>query len=506
MWIVLLTLLVPFVGITLLVTDASRQTALPFQSRRLWFYAVRGLSVFCLVLAAGLVVTTLVVATDESQPWLLLMPLLGGLGWIVGATGYLGLRVPRSWPDENEDWDDPAVIERCTPHSLLDHPPTARLRSGAWVMVLYPLLFLIPILGFFGIALFFIGTVTLTTIVHVQRGFQSQLLWLLAIALRHRLPLSPELRQLGIRRGVSLRKRLNEAADNLRGGDPLWLVLERARLLPAAAVSAIRVAEGGGRLEETVRRLAVNSTDRLKVFNLSGLSDVLTQFIVTLTAMATITGGMMYFIIPKLKEIFEGFDVELPGPTQALTSSSDYVINRGFTPIIFWIGLVIAGLVWMLLRHIVGWSSLSVPLLMHFYPRRDAPEILRVLAGLIRDQAALPEKLRELSHRRGRPDLGARYHRMGDRLMAGESLSVALSNEGVLNPSQTEAVAAAERGGHLEFVLFAMADALEQREFRQSSTWAELVKPVSTLVCAALVAFFVIAFFLPLVKLIKELS
>lgn len=506
MWIVLLTLLIPLVGIALLVTDAWRQTALPFHTRQVWTHAVRGASVLNLVLALGLVVTSLIVATDETQPWLLLLPLLGLLAFIVGGTGYLGLRVPRSWPADNEDWDDPAVIERCTPHSLLDHPTNARLRSGAWVMVLYPLLFLVPILGMFSIVIFLISVVSLTTVVHIRRGFQSQLLWLLAIALRHQLPLAPELRQLGIRRGVSVRMRLNEAAHNLESGDPLWLVLERGRLLPAAAVSAIRVAEGSGRLEETVRRLAINSTDRLKVFSISGLSDILTQFIVTLTAMVVITGFLMYFIVPKFKEIFDGFDAELPGPTQALTNSSDYLIHQGFTPVLFWVGLALVSLVWMLLRHIVGWNSLSVPILMHFHPRRDAPEILRVLAGLIRDQAALPEKLKELSHRRGRPDLGARYHRIGDWLIAGESLSQALFHEGVLSPAQTEAVAAAERGGHLEFVLFAMADAAEQREFRQSSTWAELFKPLSTLVCAALVAFFVIAFFLPLVKLLKELS
>lgn len=506
MWILLLTLLVPFVGVVLLVTDAWRQCALPFHTRSLWTHAVRGLSLFCLVIASGLVASTLVLAFEDTQPTLLLLPLLGLLALIVGGTGYLGLRVPRSWPRDDEDWDDPGVIERCTPHSLLDHPTVARLRSGAWVMVLYPLLFLVPILGLFGIGIFLISVVSLTTVVHVRRGFESQLLWLLAIALRHQLPLSPELRQLGIRRGVSVRMRLDEAANHLESGDPLWLVLERARLLPSAVVSAIRLAEGSGRLEETVRRLAINSTERLRVFNMSGLTDVLTQFTVTLTAMAAITTFLMYFIVPKLKYIFDGFDLELPGPTQALTNSSDYLVNRGFTPIFFWVGLAIVSLVWMLLRHVVGWSSLSIPILMHFHPRRDAPEILRVLAGLIRNQAALPEKLQELAQRRGRPDLGARYHRMGDRLAAGESLSQTLSNEGVLSPAQTEAVAAAERAGHLEFVLFAMADALEKREFRQSSTWAELFKPVSTLICAALVGFIVIAFFLPLIKMLKELS
>lgn len=506
MWIVLLTLLVPFVGVALLVTDAWRQTALPFRSRSTWTLCLKGLSGLCMALALGLIVATFTVAVDEPRQLLLVLPLLGSLALIVAYAGYKGWQVPRSWPREEEDWDDPTVIERCTPRSLLDHPTAACLRSGAWGMVLYPLLFVIPILGTLGIGMLIIALVSITSVVHARRGFQSQLLWLLAIAVRNELPLPDELRQLGIRRGVKLRLKLNEAARHLEDGDPLWLVLDRTQLLPPAAVSAIRVAEGGGRLEETLRRLAVNSTDRLRVFSISGLSDVLTQFLVTLTAMAVITSFLVYYIVPKFKEIFEGFDVELPAATQALTSSSDFLISRGFTPIFFWVGLAMTTLIWMMLRHVVGWSSLSMPLLMHFHPRRDAPEILRVIAGLIRDQAALPEKLRELVDRRGRPDLGARYQRMADRMAAGETLSHALSSEGVLTGAQTEAITAAERGGHLEFVLFALADALEQREFRQSSTWAELIKPVSVLACAALVGFFAIAFFLPLVKLLKELS
>ena len=504
MWIVLLSLLVPLVGVALLVTDAWRQSVLPFQNRRPCAWAVQGLSAVCMILAIAIVTATFRSAIGDLAQIYLVLPLAGLLALVLIYTGIQGLRVPPTWPGADEDWDDPNVIERCSPISLLGQPEAARLRSGAWVMVLYPLLFLIPIFQLLGIFLAIFVTITVTAVVHSRRGFQCQLIWLLAIAVKNRLSIADELRQLSINRGVSLRMRLQEAAGNLESGDPLWLVLDREKLLPASTVSAIRVAEGGGRLEETLRRLAVNSTDRLRVFSISGISDVVTQVLATLTVVVAITSYLMYRIVPKLKGIFEGFDLKLPRSTETLVSVSDYFFTQGYAPVFFWIGLGMVALIWQMLLHIVGWSSLSIPILMHFFPRRDAPEILRVIAGMIREQASLPEKLRSLVDRRGRPDLGARYQRIADRIIAGETLSQALSREGVLSSSQTEAVAAAERGGHLEFVLFAMADAIEQREFRRSATWAELLKPASVLVCAGVVGFIVIAFFMPLVKMLKE--
>ena len=85
-------------------------------------------------------------------------------------------------------------------------------------------------------------------------------------------------------------------------------------------------------------------------------------------------------------------------------------------------------------------------------------------------------------------------------------LSGSLYEQGILTQLQSEAVAAGERGGHLEFVLFSLAEATEQREFRRGAYWAELLKPIAVVTCGLVTAFVVIALFLPLVKLLSELS
>ncbi len=503
--IVALTLLIPFLGVGMLLCDWQRQTALPMQSRCYWTWGLQVLGGLAILLGGALALLATLTLLELPRTFIVTFPLLAGLSLVVSLTGAKTFHVPRTWPGPDEDENDAVVLDRYSPTSLMSEPQAARLRSGAWIMTLYPKLFVFPILGVFGVFLIVIGAVVLSSVVQARRSFQSQLLWLLAIATRNKLPLAGELRSLAADRGVKLKSRLEMAAKNLEHGDPLWMALERHGLLPTATVAAIRVSEGGGRLDETLRRLATQSTDRLKVFNLSQIGEVLTQVFILIAVGTFLVGGVMYFIIPKFKYIFEGFEVEMPRPTILLIELSDRVVNFS-AGMFFWAGIAIALLIWHAMRHLIGWSSLPFPVLMHWFPKRDAPEVLRALGGIARLGASIPQKLLLLAERPGRPDLGARYQRISDSMSAGLPLSASLYEQGLLTPLQRESVAAGERGGHLEFVLFSLAEAAEQREFRRGAYWAELFKPIAVVACGLVTAFVVIALFLPLVKLLNELS
>ncbi len=270
--IIALTLLIPLLGVGLLLCDWHRQTALPFQSRSAWTKVLKALGFLSVLAGVALAVAVAMsVLNQRDSAWALISTFLlfGGLCLVALLTGLKTFHMPRTWPGADEDWDDGAVLDRYSPLSLNADPQAAHLRSGAWFMTLYPLLFVLPILGILGIFLIVCSAIILSSVVQARRSFQSQLLWLLAIATRNKLPLADELRSLAEDRGVKLKMRLTQAAKNLDHGDPLWMALERHGLLPTATVAAIRVSEGGGRLNETLRRLATQTTDRLKVFNLT---------------------------------------------------------------------------------------------------------------------------------------------------------------------------------------------------------------------------------------------
>jgi type II secretory pathway component PulF len=372
-------------------------------------------------------------------------------------------------------------------------------------MVLFPLLYVLPILGVFGAFLIVAIAMALSAWLQSRRAFQSQLLWLITIAIRNQLPLADEFRNLAINTGVKRRLALNQAAQDLEHGDTLSMALERSRLLPASMISAIRVSEGGAHYEEALRRLATYSTERLKSYGLSRLSEVFVQVVTILSAWVFIVGFLMYYIIPKFAEIFRGFDEELPRSTRALIDFSDNFMFAS-SAVVFWVGIGIVLFCWQTLRHIVGWSSLSLPAVMYWFPRRDAPEVLRALAGITTGMTPLPQQILQLTNRPGRPDLGARYHRISESIRSGQTLSHSLHAEGLLTPLQCEAVAAGERGGQLSFILFSLADAIDQRELRQSADWAEMLKPFVVVVSGLVTGFIVFAMFVPLVKLISRLS
>ena len=507
MAIIVLVLLIPLLGVGLLFCDSQRQTSLPFQGRSLWAACLKllgGVSILC---GVGLVVLGVLVVFEIDRIWSAIsaFPLLAGLGLVAILTGMQTFRLPQSWPGDNEDCNAGEIIDRYSPLSLMTEPRTNRFRSGAWLMTLYPLLFVLPVLGILGVLFLVVGSIVLSSVVQSRRAFQSQLLWLIAVSIRNKLPLADEFRSLSENKGVKLKGKLKQAAKDLEHGDTLSMALERNGLLPTASIAAIRVSEGGSRLEETLRRLAIQSTDRLNVFNLSQVGEVLLQVFVLLTVMTGSVSFVMYFIIPKFKSIFNGFDVELPESTIALINISDQVAISS-SAVVFWMGIGLALLVWHALRHVVGWSSLPFPVLMHWFPKRDASEVLRALGGIAREGVSIPQRMMLLTDRPGRPDLGSRYQRISESMSAGETLSNSLYAENLLTPLQRESVAAAERGGHLEFVLFSLAEAMEQREYRRAAYWAELLKPIVIVVCGIATGFVAIALFSPLIKLLNDLS
>lgn len=512
-------LLIPLLGVGLLLTDAQRQTAFPFESRKIWSVATRTLGGLAVMASLFLVCWSIVQLEGAWEPisQFLLHLLLAAALVLTGIQTY---RLPATWPDAGdrtiagENYDGsrdgstgvlPAeVIDRYSPVSLLSDPQAARFRSGAWAITLYPIFFLLPLTLSFGVVLLFLGVVVFGFLLYWRRAFESQLLWLMCMVVRHQQPLAPELRALAMSKSVGLKKRLLAAADALDHGDELWLALERFKLLPAATTAVLRMTEGTSHVEMSLQRLANLSSRRLKQAQSSLLTESLMQALMLIVISAFIVSGVMYFIVPKLKVIFEEFGSELPRSTVALINLSDTLISS--TSSFFWAGLALSVVIWKTICHLVGWGELPIPILMHWYPKRDAPEMFRSIAGIAQMKAGFPEKLQELAHRPGRPDLGARYQRISEAICEGNDLSEALWSERVATRTQCDAIAAGQRNRHAEFVLFSLADQLDLREQRRGSAWIELLRPAVVIACGLLTAFLVISLFVPVVKLLNDLS
>src|SRR6185369_4162755 len=159
-----------------------------------------------------------------------------------------------------------------------------------------------------------------------HRGRQATLLWLLAITVEKGMPIADEIDAFADTVYGRYRQRLKTLADLLRGGMSLPEALDGLPgLVPSWAVLVMHTGMKNARLTEALREAAVlyAGQERERTNETYSFGGFMLYLFDVMTFGLSITGFLMYWIVPKFKAIFEGFGTELPGTTVLLIESSN---------------------------------------------------------------------------------------------------------------------------------------------------------------------------------------
>lgn len=115
---------------------------------------------------------------------------------------------------------------------------------------------------------------------------------------------------------------------------------------PPLFVSFVQVGETTGRLQESLEVLARQLQKEYELGR--AVKGGLMYPIVIVMALIAVGIAMMFFVVPKLVEVFEGFDVALPLPTRILIGISD--VFQGYWPFFFVSGGALLVGSWALMR------------------------------------------------------------------------------------------------------------------------------------------------------------
>jgi type II secretory pathway component PulF len=290
----------------------------------------------------------------------------------------------------------------------------------------------------------------------------------------------------------------------LRDGRPLSEALQSdPGLLPSSVVTAIRIGEQTGRLPQVLRDCAMRDTASLRNAQADGsIAALLSYYWVLTIVMLVILGGLQYWIVPKLKAIFTDFNIELPAITQRMITFADYFVDYWYW-LPFW-SLPVTLIILFAYGYQISWDRLNFPLFMRWFPRRDAPGVLRGLAWAVDARQPLPDLLTDAGEHHPRRDLGQRLMRIGQVMSAGDESWRSLADEGFVTGREVRALQAAERARHLPVALGALADSLDRARRHRLLWWIEWCKPLVILTFGWLVALYCAAFFLPIVELISH--
>ncbi|MCX7408727.1 MAG: type II secretion system F family protein [Verrucomicrobiaceae bacterium] len=272
-------------------------------------------------------------------------------------------------------------------------------------------------------------------------------------------------------------------------------------------VNMVKAGEAGGALEVILQRLAEfkERAESLK----RKVKGAMIYPCAVITVATLIVGFIMYYIIPKFKKIFDDFGTELPGMTVLLINVSDSVVNY------WYLGPAMPFAVWLMLKiikknktgaYVVDWISLRIPLLGMIFKKAIVARTCRTLGTLIASGVPILEALSITRDTAGNTVFYKSYEHIIAAIREGETMAVPLRETRTVDEMVVNMVDVGEETGALDNMLYKVADVYDEEVGVLVEGLVNLLEPLMVVCLGLIVGFIVIALFMPLIKLLNDLS
>lgn len=331
---------------------------------------------------------------------------------------------------------------------------------------------------------------------------RESMLWLVANAAEKGMPLPEGVLAIGALSGGSFRARANRLAEVLNSGATLPDALDEVPgSFPAGALVYTRMGWPPHDLARALREAgSTRSVDRALGQSWTVRIGYLIWTLIILQAIYT---WMIYWIAPKFEDIFNDFGVDLPAITRIVFGFSHKVVGSGLLPILLLAELAILPLLPLVFFDPLHWN---VPILDRWMRRRHGGIVARVLATEVEAGRPLSRAIETLGLRYPSSFIKGRLAAAARDVQGGAPWADSLVDVGLIRRVDADVLRAAERVGNLPWALRDLAGGVERRFLHRLMAWTQVAFPVAIITLAALVLAFAVAFFLPLVRLIEELS
>lgn len=344
--------------------------------------------------------------------------------------------------------------------------------------------------------------VALTVARAMRLSRQRAFLMMMSDSIERKIPLIPALEAFGAEYS-SWRVRTRKLAAALANG----MVLPEALrlfpgLLPPESLPLIEAGHQSGRLAEAMRRAAEQNDRTSPIWqSLAGKTFYLTLLILFIPGIWIF---MMLWIVPKFVAIFRDFGLQLPWATRQLVGVSN-LLNE-LWPLVFVAVLVFFGLLFYGALCYVGLIACDLPGTRWLTRRLDTATILDALSISTEAGRPMPEALTTLAARYPKRSIRHRLRQMWFRVADGRDWCESLLASRLLRPAEAGVLQSAARAGNLAWAMREMADSNRRRFAYRLSAILQIVFPVALCLIGLLVGSYVIAFFMPLVELVRSLS
>ena len=322
----------------------------------------------------------------------------------------------------------------------------------------------------------------------------------------------PILRSLRILEGQSkpgpLKSSLNGVIEDVESGNTLSEAMaKQPKAFDNLYVNMVKAGEAGGALEIILQRLA-EFKERAQTLKRK-VQGAMVYPVAVITVAGLIVGFIMYWIIPKFKDIFADFGVELPAITEYLIAMSDWVVSY------WWLIPLVPIALYLIIKiikknktgaYIIDRITLKIPLVGQIASKATVARTSRTLGTLIASGVPILDALTIARDTAGNEVFKKAFDHIHASIREGESMAVPLKETRITDDMVVNMVDVGEETGALDTMLYKVADVYDEEVSVLIESLVNLLEPLMVVVLGLIVGFIVIALFMPLVKLLNELS
>jgi type IV pilus assembly protein PilC len=308
-----------------------------------------------------------------------------------------------------------------------------------------------------------------------------------------------------------LRKVLTDIGTRVESGESLSRAMQRhPKTFSNLFIGLIRAGEVGGVLEEALQRLSHFLEKDVELRR--KVKSAMTYPVLV----AVMAGGIVTFIvtwfIPQWAAILVDLGLkkdDLPAPTKFLIDLSDVVVHYWWMVLLGVVGIIFAYKAFTSTRfgrRVADRVKLKLPVFGKLHHKICMARFSRTMGTLLTSGVPILTAMETVAGTVGNSIMSDALMEARARIREGDRIGDPLEESRLFPPMVVHMIGIGEESGSLDFMLQKIADFYEAEVEAALASLTAAIEPIMIVTLGFIVGFIVISCFLPMVKVISELS
>jgi type IV pilus assembly protein PilC len=303
---------------------------------------------------------------------------------------------------------------------------------------------------------------------------------------------------------AELGKVLTEVRNEVETGNSLSVAMARhsPTVFPALMVNMCKAGEIGGFLDAVLLQIAENYEAEVKLRGKvkSAMTYPIVVFVMAILAVI----GMLLFIVPVFKGLFDQLGGTLPLPTLILVKMSN--ILRVWFPV-FIVLFIVFVVVWRKVKHnpqvrdVLDPLKLKAPVFGSLFQKIALSRFARNLGTMMRSGVPILQSLEIVADTTGNVVLARAIRDVQESVRTGETIAGPLANHPVFPAMVVQMMAVGEDTGALDQMLMKIAEFYDQEVESTTDSLTALIEPLMIAFLGAVVGSMIVAMYMPIFKI-----